>query len=184
VTQLHPKALGSLFIASYDSQGYGLSKFKLYCDRRSVGQFVLVSGPLWGLWLDFNFLYLTMTFLHVGRRFWRQVGPVIRSAITYCLESRRTHNHILLSHLRLPQPGGPFPCIYIPQEQGGPVIPLGIGFTFRRLLRLAGRSSNLPPPGGGGWCSKQKLVLCLVSGVTHSQQGCFLLVGLKPVYQQ
>jgi hypothetical protein len=29
--------------------------------------------------------------------------------------------------LRLPQPGGPGPRIYIPQEQGGPVIPPGTG---------------------------------------------------------
>jgi hypothetical protein len=32
-------------------------------------------------------------------------------------EPHRTHNHILLSLLRLPQPGGPGPRIYIPQEQ-------------------------------------------------------------------
>jgi hypothetical protein len=46
------------------------------------------------------------------------------------------------------QPGGPGPRIYIPQEQGGPVIPPGTGFHFRRLLRLAGlrwRYSNPPP---------------------------------------
>jgi hypothetical protein len=36
------------------------------------------------------------------------------------------------------QPGGPGPLIYIPQEQGGPVILPGTGFPFRRLLRLAG----------------------------------------------
>jgi hypothetical protein len=53
-------------------------------------------------------------------------------------KSRRTHDHILLSHLRLPQHGGPGPCIYIPQEQGDPVIPPGTVFPFRRLLRLAG----------------------------------------------
>jgi hypothetical protein len=47
-------------------------------------------------------------------------------------------NHILLSLLRLPQPGGQGPRIYIPQEQGGSVIPLGTGFHFHRLLRLAG----------------------------------------------
>jgi hypothetical protein len=40
--------------------------------------------------------------------------------------------------LRLPQPGGPGPCIYFPQEQGGPVMRPGTGFPFRRLLRLAG----------------------------------------------
>jgi hypothetical protein len=44
-------------------------------------------------------------------------------AVTLGSKSRRTHDHILLSHLTLPQPGGPGPCIYMPQEQGGPVIP-------------------------------------------------------------
>jgi hypothetical protein len=41
------------------------------------------------------------------------------------------------------------PYLY-PQEQGGPVIPPGTGFPFRRLLRLAGlrwRYSNPPPRG-------------------------------------
>jgi hypothetical protein len=35
--------------------------------------------------------------------------------------------HFTVSDLRLPQLGGPGPCIYIPQEQGGPVIPTGTG---------------------------------------------------------
>jgi hypothetical protein len=62
-------------------------------------------------------------------------------------KSRRTHDHIQLSHLRLPQPGGPRPRIYIPQEQGGPVIPPGTGFPFSRLLRLVGlRWSYSNPP--------------------------------------
>jgi hypothetical protein len=51
-------------------------------------------------------------------------------AVTLGSKSRRTHDHILLSHLRLPQPGGPGPRINIPQEQGGPVIPPGTGFPF------------------------------------------------------
>jgi hypothetical protein len=33
-----------------------------------------------------------------------------------------------VSDSRLPQPGGPGPWIYIPQEQGGLVIPAGTGF--------------------------------------------------------
>jgi hypothetical protein len=48
------------------------------------------------------------------------------------------------------QSGGPGLCIYVPQWQGGPVIPPGTGFPFRRVLRLAGlrwRYSNLPPRG-------------------------------------
>jgi hypothetical protein len=40
--------------------------------------------------------------------------------------------------LRLPQPGGPGPHIYIPQEQGDPLIPPGTEFPFCCLLQLAG----------------------------------------------
>jgi hypothetical protein len=43
-------------------------------------------------------------------------------AVTLGSKFRRTHGHILLPHLRLPQPGGPGSPIYIPKEQGGPVI--------------------------------------------------------------
>jgi hypothetical protein len=45
--------------------------------------------------------------------------------------------HFTFSDSRLPQPGGQVSGIYIPQEQGGPVIHPGTGFPFRRLLRLA-----------------------------------------------
>jgi hypothetical protein len=52
-------------------------------------------------------------------------------------ESHGTHEHILLSlFLRLPQPGGPGPCIYIPQKQGGPVVPPGIGFVWLMYIIL------------------------------------------------
>jgi hypothetical protein len=37
-----------------------------------------------------------------------------------------------VSDLRLPKPGRLGPPIYIPQEQGGPVIPPGTGLHFRR----------------------------------------------------
>jgi hypothetical protein len=46
-----------------------------------------------------------------------------------------------------PQAEGPGLCIYVLQWQGGPVIPPGTGFPFRRLLRLAGlrwRYCNTP----------------------------------------
>jgi hypothetical protein len=58
--------------------------------------------------------------------------------------SRGTHDHILLSQVRdFPQPGGPGPRIYILQERGGPVIPPGTAFPFRRLLQLAGNILHL-----------------------------------------
>jgi hypothetical protein len=49
----------------------------------------------------------------------------------------RTRNHTLLSHWDSPQPGGPGSRIYIPEEQGGPVIPPGTGFTsIENMARL------------------------------------------------
>jgi hypothetical protein len=65
------------------------------------------------------------SFVSVGRPFWREDGSAIFSVITQWSEARRTRNHTLLSHLRLPQPGGPGSRIYIPQELGGPVFPPG-----------------------------------------------------------
>jgi hypothetical protein len=57
----------------------------------------------------------------VGLPLWREDGSAICSAITQWSESRRTRNHALLSHLRLPQPEGPGSRIYeyIPQELAG-----------------------------------------------------------------
>jgi hypothetical protein len=45
-----------------------------------------------------------------------------------------------------PQPGGPGPCIYASQRQGGPVIPPGTGFPFRRLLGRAGYGGGILTP--------------------------------------
>jgi hypothetical protein len=48
---------------------------------------------------------------------------VLANTLILRSESCGTHNHILLSDSRLPHPEGSGPCIYIPQEQGDPVIP-------------------------------------------------------------
>jgi hypothetical protein len=63
---------------------------------------------------------------------------VLASTVILRSEYRGTHDHIYCLRLRLPQPGGPGPHIYILQEQGGPVITPGTGFPFRRLLWLTG----------------------------------------------
>jgi hypothetical protein len=63
------------------------------------------------------------------------MSPAKIMTIFYCLR------------FETPQLGGPGPRTYIPQEQGGPVIPSGTGFPFRRLLRFAGllwKYSNPP----------------------------------------
>jgi hypothetical protein len=66
----------------------------------------------------------------VGRPLWREDGSAMCSVITQWSESLRTRIHTLLSHLRLLQPAGPGSRIYIPQEQGGPVIPPALGSLY------------------------------------------------------
>jgi hypothetical protein len=81
---------------------------------------------------------------------------------------REIHDHILLSQIRdSPKPGEPGPRIYIPSEQGGPVITPGTGLPFRRLLLLAGlqRRYSTPVPHGTKrieiTISNSSIILCL-----------------------
>jgi hypothetical protein len=117
------------------------SKSKLLYSRWSASQCVLVSNLLWNLLPDITSCRNIVVWKLSSR-------SAVCSAITQWSESHRTHNHTLLSNLRLPQPGRPGFCIYTPQEQGGPVIPLGTGFPLRCLLQFAGlqwRYSNPSP---------------------------------------
>jgi hypothetical protein len=96
--------------------------------------------PLWDLQPDItscrNVAVWNLRSVSVGRPLWRKDGSAICSVITQWSESHRTRNHSLLSHLRLPKPGGPGPRIYIPHEQGGPVIPPGTGFPLDQIWPL------------------------------------------------
>jgi hypothetical protein len=79
-----------------------------------------------------------------------------------------------------PQPGGPDPRIYIPQEQGSPVMPPGTGLPFRGLLRLAGlrwRYSIPLQPGYQSFFSSRLLIYsignrgeCLLPGCCHGNR--------------
>jgi hypothetical protein len=76
----------------------------------------------------------------MGLSFTISAGPRQRShsQVRVPLDSRP---HFTVSDSRLHQPG-PGSCIYIPQEQGGPVILPGSGFPFRRPLRLDSASTR------------------------------------------
>jgi hypothetical protein len=146
---------------------------QLYYDRRSVGQSVLVSSPHLGLMTRFLLLSDNCGFVDMGRPLWREDGSVVYNC---CCLRQRSHSqvrvprgswpHFTVSDLRLPQPKGPGSCIYIPQEQGGPVIPPGIGLNnhtpaieLRVLINLgADRKQNTPLNGSS-------VVIC-VSAVT------------------
>jgi hypothetical protein len=89
----------------------------------------------------------------MGLSFTLQLLLGLARAVTLGSMSRRTQGHILLSHLRLPQPGGPGPHIYISQEQGGPVIPPGTKFPFVNPYNSQGY--------GGGILTKAKFKVTL-----------------------
>jgi hypothetical protein len=107
-----------------------LSWVELYYDRRSVGQSVLVSSPHLGLMT--RFLLLSD---HCGFLIWGAFSDE-RTGLSFTMYSVQYTIHFTVSDLRLPQLGGPGPYIYIPQEQGGPVIPPG---TVTNSSALNGR---------------------------------------------
>jgi hypothetical protein len=96
-------------------------------------------------------LYEICGLVFVGRPLWQEDGSTICSVNTQWSESRRTCNHILLSHVKLPQPEGSGSVFISPQNKVASYIP-GHGVPFKsslttRLSQLAGlrwRYSNPP----------------------------------------
>jgi hypothetical protein len=88
----------------------------------------------------FPFLFFTLT----AAWFLKWVPSLMRGRVCslQCSHSRfwvlQDPQPTLMSPPRLPQPEGPGFRIYIPKEQGGPVIPPGTGFPFCCLLWLTG----------------------------------------------
>jgi hypothetical protein len=113
-----------LFSTRKRSDAFLFSKIQvqLFCDRRSVSQSVLVPGlrPDYYYCQTFAVFLLWTPSLTRGRvcNLLVQLLLGLARAVTLGSKSRRTHDHILLSHLRLLQPLGPGLCIYIPQQQG------------------------------------------------------------------
>jgi hypothetical protein len=133
------------------------SKSKLCYDRRWFGQSLLVLSNHLGLTTRFSLLSDSCGFVNVEHSLFERTGLLFTIAAGTSQHShslaripRDSWLYFTVSDLRLPQPGGPGPRIYIPQEQGGPVIPTETGFPFRRLLRLAGlRWRYSKPPSRG-----------------------------------
>jgi hypothetical protein len=99
-----------------------LSEVEVKIRWRTVGQSILVSGTHLGPTARFLILLSNNCgFLYVGghslTRGWVvQLLLGLASAVTLGSKSSRIDDHILLSHLGLPQPGGPGPHIYIPHS--------------------------------------------------------------------
>jgi hypothetical protein len=88
VARLYSQTLGSLFVASCDSQGYGggiwprLHMGSLLCesqshmatDGQSVSQSVLVSSPIWGSWPDIYYCLTGIVLLSWGALSGKRTG--------------------------------------------------------------------------------------------------------------
>jgi hypothetical protein len=108
------------------------------------------KASIWGLRPDFYYCQTVAGLLMWSALSDERTGlPVtIAAGPRQCSHSwvrvpRDSWPYITVSDSRFPQPGGPGLRIYIPQEQGGPVISPGTGFPFRRLLRLAGLGGGI-----------------------------------------
>jgi hypothetical protein len=141
VTQLYPRTLSSLLVASYDSQSYGGGILEVEVNLRpTVSRPVCLGvGIPSGAHDQIYIVSLTIAdFLTWGTSMTRGwvCNLLVQLLLGLCQNSHsrvevpQNSRPILPSHLRLPQPGGPGPRIYIPQEQGGLVIPPGTGLPL------------------------------------------------------
>jgi hypothetical protein len=130
------------------------SKSKLCYDWQSFGKSVLVSSTHLGPKTIFVFLSDSCKFVDVRHPLWQQESIVYNCCWSSPAQSfsgpspTGLWSYFTLSDPRHHRPGGPGPHIYIPNEQGSPVISPGTGFPFRYLLWLIGlwwRYWNLPP---------------------------------------
>jgi hypothetical protein len=93
---------------------------------------------------------------------------------------RNSWSYFTVSDSRRLQPGGPGHRLYFLQKQGGPVIPPGTGFLFRRLLRLAGlRWRYSTPPQHA--ITLSFFWLCPIINPRHEPHGkhCLLLLMMR-----
>jgi hypothetical protein len=118
------------------------SKPKLRYDRPSVSQSVLVSST--HLWPTIRCLissdscWCGAPSLTRGRVCRLQLLLAFSSEVILESESRGTQSYFTVSDSKLPQPRGSGLRIYVPQEQGDPVITPSTEFPLCCLLRLAG----------------------------------------------
>jgi hypothetical protein len=120
------------------------SRSKLCYEKQSVGQSISVSSTHLGFTTRFLLLSDSCGFVGVGRSLWWEN---VSAVYNYCWPSPAQSfsgpspagivTIFTVSNSRLPQRGRQGPCIYIPQEQGDPVISPGTMFPFRLLLRLS-----------------------------------------------
>jgi hypothetical protein len=132
--------------------GQGFARSHLVRSRvRVTNSFVLATSPLRRT--TSNFIFQPNTCLHspyvtssLTRGWVCRLHLLLALAIAAILRSQSRGTIATFYCLRFWRAKSPY--LYIPQEQGGPVISTGTGFPFRLPLRLAGLQwrYSTPPP--------------------------------------
>jgi hypothetical protein len=148
----------------------------------------LSAKPHLGPKTRFLLLWDSCGFVDVGRPLWREDGSAVYNccwlspAQSFLVRVLRDWwPYFSVTYSRLPQPGGPGPRIYIPQEQRSPVISPGSEFPFRRLLWLARLRWNYsnPHPRGAVVSVTARVSVTVISPLVVYRQ--FLRFGAKPL---
>jgi hypothetical protein len=137
--------LSSAFVITFLPAAYCLTNNSLsesesellYDWQFTANRFVLVTSPLRLttviLFSNWTLAVIVLSDKRMGLSFTIAAGPR-QSSRSQVRVPRDSWPHFIVSDSRLPQTGRPGPRVCIPQEQGGPVMPPGTGFSFRRLL--------------------------------------------------
>jgi hypothetical protein len=169
--------LGCLPADSLDSSDWLLSQSQSQryvttdCQLASLSWY---QAPIWGLRPDFSycqtvaglFMWDALSDERTGLSFTIAAGPR-QLGHFWVRVPPDSWPYFTVSDSRLPQPGGPGPRIYIPQQQGGPVIPPGTGFPFRRLLWLAGSQWRYSTPPKSKLCYDRRFSRPVPLGIKH-----------------
>jgi hypothetical protein len=97
---------------------------------------LIVMGPIWAPWPDFLLLSDSCVLHNVERSLWREDGSCWWASLAQSFSASSPSGLATVSLSRLPQPGGPGPHIYIPQEQGCLVTPPGTECPLRLRMWL------------------------------------------------
>jgi hypothetical protein len=138
-----------LFVFSYDSLDYGGGiRTHPHMEWPQQIQVILrqVSGPYLGPMTRFFITVGNLRSSCYGAPSLRRglvCNLLVQFAVTLRSKPLRTHGHILLSYLRLPQSGGPGHCIYLPPGPGLSSYNPGHWVPFLSPLTVNWRTYNI-----------------------------------------
>jgi hypothetical protein len=149
--------------------------------------FSMCKSPSWPQ-IIFLLLSESWRIVDVGRPLWREDNSVIYSCFWLSpaqpfkdLSTAGLLTIICCLRFQTPQPGGPDSRIYIRQEQGGPVIPLGTGLTSGAVTKV---KVTLQLTVSQSLCQGMEPTLRFVTRYYFLSEGCCLVSVGRPLWRE